>query len=173
MSRSAPAIAITVAGGRQEDQGVLAAWPDGTLVWSLDRVLGGPPYQVTRVASDAVERAVQSMAADGRFVSQRYHGPDARRTHMTVDLGPDRIVDAASWHEIAERDPGLVATATGIEPLDGRDRAAVLAAQPEAYRAFRARWDAVKNAAWRLVPEAGRPAGPSDLEGLPWSTPGR
>jgi hypothetical protein len=163
-------ILITATGGRKPDEGVLAALPDGTLVWSDDRALGGPPYQVGRIAPEAVERALRSVAAEGWFVGQRYFGPDARRTHIVMNLASDRIVDAESWHEIAERDPEVVATATGIEPLNGRDRAAVLAAQPEAYRAFRARWERVKDAAWRLCPKVGRPARPTDLESLPWDS---
>jgi len=136
-------------------------------------VLGGPPYRLARLAPEDVVQAIQAVATGGRFVGQRYYGPDARRMEMIMEAGSERIVDVASWHEIVERDPGLVATAAGIEPLDGRDRAAVLAAQPAAYRAFRARWDAVKLLALQLCPDEGRVASVVESEALPWEGPKR
>jgi hypothetical protein len=165
-----PAILITVTGGHRSDWGLFVAWPDGRLVWSEDRVSGGPPYRAARVTPEAVERTIGSIAAAGTLLDQHHFAPDARHTHVIVIADDHRIIDVASGHQIAEQEPGLVATATGIEPLNGFSRAAVLAAQPAAYRNFRARWDAVIGAIWRLCPAAGEQATPPDLEHLPWGT---
>ncbi|MEO8597316.1 MAG: hypothetical protein ABI759_28615 [Candidatus Solibacter sp.] len=88
----------------------------------------------------------------GKWVGQRYTGPDAEATGILVRDGDENIVDVASWHDNFEEDSRLVATATGIVPLDGRTRDEVLAGQPQAYREFRQRWDRVMGLIRELVP---------------------
>jgi hypothetical protein len=165
-----PAILVTLTGGGRPEHGRFAAWPDGTLVWAENRLLGGSPYKVGHVAPEAVEQVVRGVAVGGKFYDQRRFAPDARHTNLRMNLGVERIVDVASGHEIAEHDPGLVATATGIEPLDGRSRAAVLAVQPAEYQAFRDRWNAVNDAVWGLCPAAGEPATRATLARLSWGS---
>ena len=56
-----------------------------------------------------------------------------------------------------EDDPRLVATDSGIEPLDGRDRASVIASQNPALREFRKTWDECVSMVHSLVPAEGAP----------------
>jgi len=172
MTSTPPAILITVTGNREADRGVLVAWGDGVLVWSDNRLHGGPPYRVARVDPADIARTAAEMARAGRWVDEWRFGPDARWTRMTVHVGTERIIDVGSWHDIIEAVPGLVATATGIETLDGRSPAELLARQPPDYRAFRSSWDVVKDAASRLIPASGRPAEPADAAHMPWHTSG-
>jgi hypothetical protein len=161
---------ITVTGGRKPDTGVLAAWPDGRLIWSAQGRLGGPPYRTARVARRRVTDAIRSIAAGGKLVGVRYLGPDMRHMRIRVGSPDDPVIDAASAHEVAERNPALVAIATGIEPLADRSREDVLAAQPGAYRAFRARWSDVLDAVLKLCPSVAEAASPADVEELSWDT---
>lgn len=169
---AAPSILITTTGGRHADRGVFAAWPDGVIAWSDDVVNGGGPYQIARVDAAAVSRGVQEIAHGGEWLAERRFGPDARWTHLLVDLGGQAVVDVGSWHELAELNPNLVVTAAGIEPLAGRSRTAVLAAQPSSYREFRERWARVKTRALSLIQEAQRPAAPQDRARIAWPDSG-
>jgi hypothetical protein len=168
MSGAAPMVLVAVTGGPRSDAGVLACWQDGRLIWSKRDRSGGPPYRQARIAPAAISESVRSIAADGKLVGVQYYGPGVR--HMHVRIGPpgDPVVDAASAHELVERNTALVATATGIEPLAGRLRADVFAAQPEAYRAFRTRWEKVLCAALALRPTSGQPALVEDVATLSW-----
>jgi hypothetical protein len=172
MELAPAAFLIAVTGGREADRGILAAWPDGVVVWSDDRVRGGPPYRLARIEPPEIARTAAHASQGGRWVGERRVGPDARWTHMTVHVGPESVIDIGSWHEIHELEPNLVVTATGIEPLGDRSRARVLARQPADYRAFRSRWDAVKAAALALIPTAGRPVEAADAPRMPWRRDG-
>jgi hypothetical protein len=163
-----PAVLVTVTGGREPDQGVLAAWPDGTVVWSDDPVHGGPPYRVARIDPRTVADTIDEWGREGRWIGERRFGPDARWTHITAQAGSNRVIDVGSWHEVYESDPALVVTGTGIEPLNERSRAEVLAQQPPEYSDFRRRWELVRGRALSLIPASGEFARPDDLARTPW-----
>jgi hypothetical protein len=163
-----PAVLVTVTGGRDSDQGILAAWADGVIVWSDNLVRGGAPYHVARIEPRAVAHVIDELARQGRWVGERRFGPDSRWTHIVVAAGSNVVIDVGSWHELYESNPALVATSTGIEPLAGRAHAEVLARQPADYRAFRHRWEQVRARLLALIPASGEPASPGDTERIPW-----
>jgi hypothetical protein len=74
---------------------------------------------------------------------QRIHyGPDSGFTQIELVRGPERVV-VGSWHTIEKTSPKLFASNSGLELLGDRTKAQALAAEPEAYRRFRASFDAI------------------------------
>jgi hypothetical protein len=146
-----PAIEVRRAGAP-----LLQMWIDGRIAWSDDIVRGGLPLHTATIEPAAVIGAIEtirnSVLLGGSWTGEVRTGPDAEVTTAQVRDGETLIVDVASWHEGFEADPRLVVTATGVEPLDGRSREAVLAQQPADYRLFRQRWDEVLNRLRRLIP---------------------
>src|ERR1700757_4870901 len=119
METSPPAVVLTVTGGRphhrraltggrQPDRGILAVWPDGVIVWSYDRLRGGPPYCMARIDPASVARTVDAVSRGGRWVSEWRFGPGARWTRLTARIGLEPIIDVGSWHELAEYDRDVV-----------------------------------------------------------------
>jgi hypothetical protein len=168
MTTSQAVLLITVTGSREADRGVFAVWNDGMIVWSEDQIRGGPPYYMAHVDPAGVARTIDEISRGGRWIGEWRFGPDARWTHIQVRAGDELVADVGSWHEIAEASRGVVATATGNEALDNRQPADVLASQPADYRAFRARWDSVRNDMQKLIPASGTPPGLADAMHIPW-----
>jgi hypothetical protein len=136
---------------------LLQVWLDGRIAWSDDIVRGGLPLRTASIEPAAVIGAIEairnSVLLGGRWIGEVRTGPDADLTTVQVRDGETLIVDVGSWHEGFEADPRLVVTATGVEPLTGRSREAVLAQQPANYRLFRRRWDEVLSRLRGLIPK--------------------
>jgi hypothetical protein len=117
--------------------------------------------RLARIDAARVEQVVQELRtgelSGGKWVGERYTGPDAEATRIVVRDGDETIIDVASWHENFESDPRLAATVTGIIPLAGKSREEVLAAQPAGYQEFRRRWQRVIALLRSLIPQDGRP----------------
>ncbi|WP_224360846.1 hypothetical protein [Hyalangium versicolor] len=167
-SAESPAVLITVTGGREEDRGILVAWPEGLIIWSDDRVRGGPPYRSARIDPVRIRDAVSEMVREGPWTGVHRHAPDSRWTHVVARSGSDIVVDVGSWHELLEANPRIVATATGAEPLDERTRAEVHARQPPEYQSFLRRWEHVTKAALSLIPPSGQLVGEPERARMPW-----
>jgi hypothetical protein len=74
---------------------------------------------------------------------QRVHyGPDSGFTQIELVRGTERVV-VGSWHTIEKTSPKFFASHSGLGILGDRTRAEALAAEPEAYRLFRASFDAI------------------------------
>jgi hypothetical protein len=134
---------------------LLQAWPDGRIAWSGDTIRGGSPLQTETIDPEAVAatiRAIRGLLRGEPWTTEVRAGPDADVTTVRVWDGATLLVDVSSWHERFEADPRLVVTASGVEPLNGRSREAVLAQQPAEYRLFRERWDEVLGRLRGLVP---------------------
>jgi hypothetical protein len=62
---------------------ILAIWPDGQIVWSTDRVMGGAPYFTGNVDPTDVEDVVADLERDGLFADEQlnagHYGIDGRR----------------------------------------------------------------------------------------------
>ncbi len=176
---SALAASIRVTGGRKADAGVLAVWRDGFVVWSADQRSGGPPYSAGWQTRSTVEQALAAVARLAPSAGQEeetaeaperllYTGPGARWVSIELFFDPARRLQLGSWHDLYEANLTLVATETGIEPLSGRDRQAVLAAQSAAYQVFRRRWQAIKERLLAIPPAAGDRYDPDTQRPLPW-----
>jgi len=151
---------------------ILAIWRNGRVVWSRDALKGGPPYRTGRVARGRLRKLLEGLDASGIFkdptLNDANFGPDSQFITIAIADGRRRL-NMASWHEVYEANSDLVATSAGLEPLDGRDRAAVLAAEPESYRRYRRLWGEVRHRLTSLLPRDGEAAGPLKFK-LHWLT---
>ena len=144
---------------------VVAVWEDGSIIWSEDLTEGGPPYRQSRIDPAQVKETLSALS------QRRALGDSSATTPYLayIGFGADWIeirvayracrLRMASWHELFEQNPGLVGTHDGIEALDGRDRRAVLAAQPESYRRFRRAWTDIRASLLSLIPDESTLAG--------------
>ena len=132
-----------------------AVWRDGRIVWREDDNLLQSRIEVKQI--DALLQRLNDEGAFGDGSTYEGHfGPDSSFRVLEVNL-PDRQLKLASWHEGRETIPNLVATAEGIVPLDGRDRDAVLAAQPPEYQRFRRIWSEIRSTLDSWKPADGEP----------------
>ena len=145
---------------------VLLVWRDGSVLWSEDRVGGGPPYFRGRTSTDQVAEAIKTIEQTGAFEGMPWplhFGFDSAFTTIAVCDGSRRL-SMSSWHELFELNPKLVAASYGVTSLDGRNREDVIAAQPEDYRVFRETWKQIRDVTSSLIPAEGHPAGNVRLE---------
>lgn len=135
---------------------LLQVWLDGRIMWSGDTIRSGSPLQMATIdpadVTSTIKAIRDSVLLGGCWIGEVRTGPDADVTIVRVWDDDTLIVDVGSWHERFEADPDLVVTATGVEPLHGRSRNAVLAQQPTDYRRFRQRWNEVLSRLRRLIP---------------------
>ncbi|MDM8006579.1 MAG: carboxypeptidase-like regulatory domain-containing protein [Phycisphaerae bacterium] len=162
-SSAAPAVVIyyCAAGMRSEpaeSSVIVEVWPNGQIAWSDNLVSGGSPYKRGSVKAERIGGVIESLAADRVFedgsLLRGSFGPDSDYLVIRVFDGSKQI-ELASWHELFEANPNLVATSRGIEPLKGRNRSEVLAADSKEYRRFRAVWDRIRQEVNRITAEAG------------------
>jgi hypothetical protein len=148
--------------GRPKPQGpniFVAAWADGHVIWSKDKLWGGPPYLVGEFDASKLKTLLDGLLTrkvfDDASLGREYVGPGAAHVVVEVSYGKNRL-RMLSWHEMVERRDNLVATARGSEPLAKRTREEVLREQPAAYRQFREVWKTVRKALSECVPSKGR-----------------
>jgi hypothetical protein len=138
---------------------VLAAWGDGQVVWSQNAVEGGAPYFAGQVPPARVAEALERVTRDGAFADETLghvrYGPDAGYTTILLKHGGHRL-EMSSWHELYEEAGKLVAGASGLRPLEGRDRLAALRAEPAEYLYYRMAWAELRTLAASLRPAGGR-----------------
>lgn len=138
---------------------IIALWDDGRIAWSDDTIKGGPPYRVGKFELARLRKLLDDFEKKGVFrdnsLSQARYGPDSSYTAIAVVEGKRRLY-MSSWHELAEHhSKTVVATSDGLTSLEGRDRAKVLAAEPESYRNYRQTWTDLKKALIALIPHEG------------------
>jgi len=157
-------------GLREKKHLVLAAWPDGTIIW---RVPGKdeekPVYKTGRTDAAEIAGFLTRMEKEGVFKKGddflNHVGPDAsfHRIHL---LKGKQHVELVSWHEVYEESPKVVATAHGLVYLqdgDTREKIEKEYNTPD-YEAFRRLWREVRNFAGGLIPKEGMPyEGPLDF----------
>jgi hypothetical protein len=134
-----------------------ALWADGALCWSEDLQQGGAPYSVTHVASRQVAELLEKLRPildDKTETLRSYVVPDSECSQLAV-LDGQRLLGMAFSIEAFEGNAGLVATDHGIESLQGRERAQVIAAQSEAHQRLRASWAEAVAALSSLIPASG------------------
>jgi hypothetical protein len=133
----------------------VAVWSDGRIVWRAPGGLLEGHVDPAKVAELAQRLHEEGAFGDGD-VQYSSFGPDSGYDTILVQL-PERRLEMSSWHERFEGSPNLVVTADGVTSLDGRDRATVLAAQPEEYRRFRRTWADIAAAVRSWIPAEGEP----------------
>jgi hypothetical protein len=134
---------------------ILAAWPDGLIVWSDDRLRGGPPYRAGHVDPRRVKALLTAFDQDGLFADERlndgHFGPDSQFTTVFVKSGKKQV-EMRSWHELYEEGGGLVVDHHGVSFLDGRHKLDVLRKAPADYLFFRLVWSETRSKLAELMP---------------------
>ena len=137
---------------------ILLIWRTGRVVYSGDQVGGGPPYYSGQIAPGRLERALARLDSQGVFsmLHPYMHNYGVDSDYTVIDISADsQELQLRSWHELFELNPGLVSTSGGVEALEGRDRQAVLAEEPEDFRMFRRQWRAIRDELRKLIPDDG------------------
>jgi hypothetical protein len=156
---------------------ILVAWADGHVVWSRDRLRGGPPYYERNVDPNTITTALSRFQRDGLFASGKLSrsnfGPDSKFTTILLRSGKKQL-KMQSWHELAEA-RGAVVTSAGIMSSQyGRTRVEALAREPAEYLHFRLIWSETRRSLDELIPANGNqtPGGPLMRAGiLSWYEP--
>jgi hypothetical protein len=147
---------------------IAALWADGRIVWSATATYGGPPYREGKFPTEKLTKLLDRLAIRDAFtdkaLARAWFGPDAAYTTIVIRQGQRRL-EMRSWHELAERGTNLVALASGITLLRGRNRENLLQSEPPEYRRFRETWSEVRRAVSELIPETGEPYSGSPLQG--------
>jgi hypothetical protein len=140
---------------------IAAFWPDGRTVWSKDNVMGGPPYYQGRISPEVLDKTLRELESEKVFSAPYARlgsfGPDSFFTAIYLSYRGNTFLDR-SWHEIAERNPKMVATSRGIVALDGKTRDQVLAGDTEDYLKYRALWKGIRAKLASLLPAKGAEA---------------
>lgn len=134
---------------------VIAVWSDGRIVWQANGAL-----LQSRIDTKKIDALFQRLHREGVFGDGNAYygntGPDSSFDVIEVRLA-DRQLRMDSWHEDFEKNPKLVVTSRGVESLEGRNRDAVLAAEPPEYRRFRRVWLDIQSAVDSWIPSGGDP----------------
>jgi hypothetical protein len=138
---------------------ILAAWPDGYIIWSGDRLEGGAPYYAARIAPKKVTALLARFDKDGLLADDKlngaHFGPDSAFITVFVKSGKKQV-KMESWHELFEASDNLVADDSGVHAIGGGRRLDVLRkARPE-YLFYRFVWSETRAKLGDLVPAAGK-----------------
>jgi len=138
---------------------ILVIWPDGQVIWSTDRVNGGPPYFSGKVEPADVLVVLADVERDGLFADERlndaHFGPDSGFTTLLVKWGK-RQVKMQSWHERYEANGKTIAGSHGVSGLEGKRRFEALAKEPADYLHYRLVWSETRGRLIDLIPAAGK-----------------
>ena len=104
---------------------IVCLWGDGSIVWSDDKVNGGPPYFTAQVKPEVVSATFKKLLDIGVFdvprLKQSNFGPDSKFTTILVRTeGKELKMD--SWHELYESGGKVVAGEHGLTGLEGKRR---------------------------------------------------
>ena len=137
---------------------ILAAWPDGHVVWSEDRLKGGAPYFVGQVPPARVSAVLSQVEREGAFANRQLanprFGPDASFTTVFFKKGSSQL-KMASWHELAEADGRLVARSHGLTSLANERLLEALRKEPAEYLFYRLVWAELRTLGASLIPSEG------------------
>lgn len=151
------------------DSLILVIDKDGVAFWSDDRVGGGPPIRTAALDRDQLDDTLREIDKlvdwSDETLSQAQFGPNSSWTQITLAIAGRRL-EMASWHELYESNGRVVATHHGLTALAGRDKDAVLAEQPAAYRQYRKTWAEIRDRLNRLLPSDANAATEDELHSL-------
>ena len=137
---------------------IFCAWEDGDVIWSTDRIEGGPPYRMARLRSGDVISTLDRMDRAGIFdISQLNGGEvivDSSFTTILVRRNGKQLKMQSS-HELYEAH-GSTMHLEGIVPgREPRKRLQLLADKSADYLHYRMTWLELRLAAAGLVPANG------------------
>jgi hypothetical protein len=170
-----PALAVWVHGdkpapGQPRIRVISAIWRNGDVVWSQDRLYGGPPYYVAHIDAKRVDIAIGQLESMGvfstknRFIAAGCVVLDLPYTEIYLSNGIDSIL-TASCHEICETNPAVAVTSSGIVAIGEHSRTEQLRGDTEEFQQFRLLWSEIQSTLRGLVPTEGRPCQGTPLEG--------
>jgi hypothetical protein len=144
---------------------IFCAWEDGDVVWSTDRIEGGPPYRTAKLRSGDVISTLDRMDRAGIFDISRLNGGevivDSVFTTILIRRNGKQLRMQSS-HELYEAH-GSTMHLEGIVPgREPRKRLQLLADKSADYLHYRMTWLELRLAAAALVPANG-----SDSTGSP------
>jgi hypothetical protein len=162
--------------GARDPALILAGWPDGRVVWSGDRLRGGPPYREGRIAAKKVTGLLGRLERDGHFADKGLNAGyvDWHDEFQTVLIkSGKKQVEMRSRHELVEEAGRGVAVHWEL-PRPAERRLDVLRDAPRDYLYFRLVWTETRNKLTDLIPAEGTPtAGTAVKEGgvFSWHEP--
>jgi hypothetical protein len=143
-----------------DDKLLICAWEDGTVVWSQNKQIGGPPFLKGKVDPKTFDETISRLKSIGVFdvahLNDTNFGPDAEFTTILIRDG-DKVLKMQSWHEVFESGGILIATSGGVTSLNGSKLLAALADEPSKYLAYRVAWLEIRLACTDLIPATGEP----------------
>jgi hypothetical protein len=142
---------------------ILAAWPDGQMIFSADRS-GDPPYRTGRVEPNAMAALADRFEQDGLFADTKLKGNlgfDARYHTILIRSGK-RQVELVSWHEAGEAMGRWVDDGEALCLLDGRRRLEVLRGSKADWLFYRFVWSETRGRLCDLIPAESAP-----IKGMP------
>jgi hypothetical protein len=154
---------------------ILAAWPDGQIVWSNDRIMGGAPYRAGRVDPKKITALLAKFEKDGLFDEKNlgsHYAPDSQYISVFVKSGKKQV-KMESWHELLEASDDTVVD-PAARSLGGARRLDVLRKLPSDELFFRFLWSETRGKISDLIPNESRPSNgePHMLHGvLTWREP--
>lgn len=141
---------------RTDPRVIVAAWPNGEIVWSADRLEGRAPYSRATIPAESVEhvRALVSKEV-GTFEDQSHVVVDGSSISIRVPAA-DGFAELATSHTVFEKDPRLMGSNGGIVSIaiGENTREEVMEGWTDDYRAFRAAWDRAMSACESIIPRA-------------------
>jgi hypothetical protein len=135
---------------------IFAAWPDGKVVWSAERVQGGPPYRTGKVEPKKVAALLARFEKDGLFADKKLgdpnFGPESQFITVFVKSGKQQI-KMRSWHELFEESDNLADAGHGVEVLEGgKRRLDVLRTASSEFLFYRLVWSETRGKLAELIP---------------------
>jgi hypothetical protein len=147
---------------------ILAAWPDGTVIWSENRGSGGPPYYTAKIPVEKFQARIKRIDEAGFFYDTEFNGKgyfayDAGEVNMVVNAGEKKFKSYSAL-EIFEGPPD-----------ESRLKVTSLKHEDAARLRFRLYWNELRNHMMALTPAKGEPikghlegAGEGTAKGVNW-----
>ena len=139
---------------------IFVAWPDGRVVWSGDRLRGGPPYREGQADPKRVTALLGRFEKDGLFDDPKLKhlnvGIDAPSITIFVKSGK-RQVEMASWHELKEESGNVVDDGRGLKEVRGGSRFGALREAPRDFLFYRFVWSETRGRLADLTPPESAP----------------
>ena len=146
-------------GSYQGPRLIIAAWPDGYVVWSQDRIEGGPPYLAGTVDPRLLSAGLSSAVRDGVFADKSLanpcFGPDSKFTTILLRYSGKQL-RMDSWHEVSEQSGKLFASSCALTALS-RPRLEAMREESPRYLYYRVVWSELRGFASSLIPATSRP----------------